>query len=110
MNKYLLISTIPVTTLAILYARWEYRKKGKLTILGLLLICVMMFIPNLILHYAATYTPPSNFLDFVGVLIGGIGLALALISIVVFHSVMKVFCMDPGNLSTTGPYRWSRNP
>jgi hypothetical protein len=31
----LLALTVPVTTVALLYARWEYRKRGKLTVFGL---------------------------------------------------------------------------
>lgn len=31
---YLLALTVPVTAVALLYARWEYRKRGKLTISG----------------------------------------------------------------------------
>ena len=106
----LLALTVPVTTVALLYARWEYRKRGKLTILGLVLLCAMLFVPNLALEFATTYEMPSTLLDFVGVLIGVTGLALCLISIIFFRSVLKTLCIDPGNLTTAGPYRWSRNP
>jgi hypothetical protein len=51
----LLALTVPVTTVALLYARWEYRKRGKLTVLGLVLLCAMLFVPNLILEYATAY-------------------------------------------------------
>jgi protein-S-isoprenylcysteine O-methyltransferase Ste14 len=49
-------------------------------------------------------------LDFVGVLVGGAGTALCLVSIAVFRSALKVLCIDAGKLTTAGPYRWSRNP
>jgi protein-S-isoprenylcysteine O-methyltransferase Ste14 len=110
MLTFLLALTVPVTTVALLYARWEYRKRGKLTVLGLGLVCAMLFVPNLILEYATTYEMPSTLLDFVGVFIGGVGIALCLISITAFRSVLKTICIDAGKLTTVGPYRWSRNP
>ena len=82
---FLLTLTVPVTTAALLYARWEYRKRGKLTVLGLALVCAMLFVPNLILHYATTYEMPSTLLDFVGVFVGGVGIVLCLISITAFR-------------------------
>lgn len=70
----------------------------------------MLFVPNLILEYATTYEMSSTLLDFVGVLVGGVGIALCLISIVFFRSALKVFCLEKGKLTIAGPYRWSRNP
>ena len=107
---FLLVLTVPVTTLALLYARWEYRKHGRLTVIGLALVCAMLFVPNLMLEYATTYALPGTLLDYVGVLIGVSGLVLCLVSMTVFRSVLKVLCVDPGKLTTAGPYRWSRNP
>jgi protein-S-isoprenylcysteine O-methyltransferase Ste14 len=102
--------TVPVTIVALLYARWDYRKRGKLTVLGLALLCAMLLVPNLLLEYATSYEMPSTPLDFVGVLVGGVGMALCLISIVAFRSVRKTLCVDAGKLTTGGTYRWSRNP
>jgi protein-S-isoprenylcysteine O-methyltransferase Ste14 len=110
MLPYLLALTVPVTALALLYARWEYRKRGKLTLLGLVLLCAMLFVPNLVLHYATTYEMSGTVLDYIGVVVGGFGLGLCLVSILFFRSATKVLCLDPGRLSTAGPYRWSRNP
>jgi protein-S-isoprenylcysteine O-methyltransferase Ste14 len=110
MLTFLLALTVPVTTIALLYARWEYRKRGKLTVLELVLLCAMLLVPNLILEYATTYKLPGNLLGYIGIVVGGFGIALCLISIALFHSVLKVLCDDTGKLSTTGPYRWSRNP
>jgi len=110
MLTFLLALTVPVTTIALLYARWEYRKRGKLTVLGLALLCALLFVPNLILEYATNYEIPSTLLDFVGVLIGGVGITLSLLSITAFRSAMKVLCIDAGKLTKAGPYRWSRNP
>jgi protein-S-isoprenylcysteine O-methyltransferase Ste14 len=70
----------------------------------------MIFVPNLILHYATSYELPSTLLDYVGVVIGVVGIALLLISIVAFRSMRKALCVDAGKLTTAGPYKWSRNP
>lgn len=110
MLAFLLGLTIPVATVALLYARWEYLKRGRLTLLGLALLCAMLVMPNLVLEYATTYEMPGAVLDFVGVVVGGAGLLLCLVSIAFFRSGLKVFCLDAGNLTRAGPYRWSRNP
>jgi len=107
---YTLALTVPVTMVALVYARWEYRRRGKLTLIGLLLLCAMLFVPNLVLEYATTYEMPGTLLDYFGVVVGVAGLALCLISVIFFRSVPKVLCIDAGKLTKTGPYRWSRNP
>ena len=33
-----------------------------------------------------------------------------MISVTFFRSVPKVLCIDAGKLTTSGPYRWGRNP
>jgi len=88
----------------------EYRRRGNLSTLGLLLLVAMFLASNLILEYATSYEMPSTPLDYVGALVGTVGLLLCLLSIVVFRSPLKVLCLEPGTLAVTGPYRWSRNP
>jgi protein-S-isoprenylcysteine O-methyltransferase Ste14 len=107
---YLLILTVPVTAAAIICARWEYRKLGKLSLLGLSLLCVMLFLPNLVLEYATKYEMPGTLLDYIGVFVGVAGIALCLVSVIQFRSLPKVMCMKTGKLALSGPYRWSRNP
>jgi protein-S-isoprenylcysteine O-methyltransferase Ste14 len=99
-----------VSAVALLYARWEYRKRGKLTLFGLFLLCCMLLVPNLMLDYATSYRWPSTALNYFGVLLGLAGLALCFISIARFNSIAKMLCLDTGQLTVTGLYRWSRNP
>ncbi|MDX2416620.1 MAG: isoprenylcysteine carboxylmethyltransferase family protein [Xanthomonadales bacterium] len=110
MLAYTLALTVPVTMVALVYARWEYLRRGNLTLMGLFLLSTMFFVPNLVLEYATTYEMPDTLLDYFGVFVGVAGLALCLISITFFRSVSKVLCIDAGKLTTSGPYRWSRNP
>lgn len=110
MLMHLVALTVLTSAVALQYARWEYRRRGKLTFVGLTLLCAMLFVPNLVLHYAATWQMPSTALDYVGVVVGAAGLVLCLVSIITFRSVAKILCLDTGQLTTAGPYRWSRNP
>ncbi|MBT8107386.1 MAG: isoprenylcysteine carboxylmethyltransferase family protein [Gammaproteobacteria bacterium] len=102
--------SVLVSAVALSYARWEYRKRGKQTAAGLALLCAMLFIPNLVLEYATTYQVPSTVVDYVGVVIGVAGLVICLASMVAFRSTSKILCLETGQLTTAGPYRWSRNP
>jgi len=110
MLPYLLALALTITPVALLFARFEYRRRGKLSVLGLMLLCVMILVPNLMLEFATVYAIPSTPLGYVGVLIGTAGLVLCLVSLAVFRSPLKVLCLDVGTLAVTGPYRWSRNP
>jgi len=110
MKPFLLGLTLPVTAVALLYARWEYRRRGRLGWLGLGLLCLMIFVPNLLLDSATTFQLPRTPLAIAGVIIGILGLAICLPGMWTFRSAPKVLCLDPGALSTAGLYRWSRNP
>jgi protein-S-isoprenylcysteine O-methyltransferase Ste14 len=107
---FLLTLTVPVTAVALFFARWEYRKRGRLTLIGASLLCAMLLVPNLILEYSTTYEMPDSWLDYFGVFLGVAGIVLCLLSITTFNSLPKVLCIDAGKLATNGPYRWSRNP
>jgi len=102
--------TVPVAAIALLVARMEYRKNGKLNTIGVLLLCAMLILPNFVLEYATRYEFPSTVLDYVGVIIGLFGLILCLLGMTAFRSVSKILCLDAGELTVTGAYRWSRNP
>ncbi len=110
MLSLLLVLTVPVSVIALLYARWEYSTRGKLSLVGLLLLCTMLFVPNLVLHYAFDYRMPTTPLDYVGAAVAGAGLLLCVAAMVCFWSIPKVLCVRTGKLTLTGPYRWSRNP
>ncbi len=110
MLPYLLAISIPVAVIALLVARMQYREHGKLTTTGLLLLCVMLFLPNLVLEYATRYEMPGTLLDYTGVFIGLFGLILCFTGITAFRSVQKVLCLHTSGLTVSGLYRWSRNP
>ncbi|MBT8070584.1 MAG: phosphatidylethanolamine N-methyltransferase family protein [Gammaproteobacteria bacterium] len=110
MLAYLLASTIPVSAIALLYARWEYRRLGKLSLLGLLLLCLMLFMPNLVFHYAVSFRMPDTMIGYTGAFISLAGLAMCLVAIVFFGSLSKVLCINTGKLTVSGLYRYSRNP
>ena len=106
----LLALAIAISVIALVYARWEYRQRGKLSLLGLLLLCTMIFVPNLMLHYVLSYDMPDSPLDYVGVIVGTVGTVLCIVSIIFFRSPLKMLCLVPGKLTLAGPYKWSRNP
>ena len=108
--SWLLVLSFPMAAIALLHARYEYRKRGRLTWLGLLLLCLMLLVPNLLLEYATVYRRPSTPIAYAGALLAIFGLLLCLVSIGRFRSLAKVLCLDAGSLTTAGPYRWSRNP
>jgi protein-S-isoprenylcysteine O-methyltransferase Ste14 len=110
MLPMLLVLSLPVTAIALLYARREYRVRGRLSPLGLLLLCAMILIPNLMLEYATRYQWPSTPLDYLGVMIGVMGLAVCITGMASFNSLQKVLCIETGQLADSVIYRWSRNP
>lgn len=110
MKPYLLALSVIVSTLALLYARFEYRKLGKLTVFGMLLLVAMLLVPNLTIHYSLDYELSNTPLELTGVALAILGGTVCLISIVFFGSLTKMLCLDPGKLTEAGPYRVSRNP
>ena len=107
---YLLVLTVPVTAWALWKAQRDYRKHGKLTALGLASLFLMLFVPNLLLEYATVYRMPTTPLAIIGAAVCVFGLAVCVVSVVLFRSMPKVFCLDAGKLTVSGLYRWSRNP
>ena len=110
MLAVLLALSIPVSAIALLYARRAYRRRGRLTVPALLLLCVMLFLPNLLLDYATRFQFPTTPLQYAGAAIGIAGLAICLAGIWRFRSLSKMLCLKTGTLTVTGLYRWSRNP
>jgi len=106
----MLALAILVSVVALLHARWEYRKRGRLTLVGLFLLCGMLFLQNLVLEYATSYEIPSTLVDYIGFFLVFAGIILCLASIISFRSVPKMMCQDVGVLTESGIYHWSRNP
>ena len=102
--------SIPVSAVALLHARQEYRLKGRLSVFGITLLCLMFLMPNLVLEYATNYRWPETGLQYFGWALCAAGLFICCYAIVSFNSLSKVFCTDPGELTLTGLYRFSRNP
>lgn len=102
--------SIPIAVIALLFARMEYRKYGKLSIVGVLLLCAMLIMPNFVLEFATRYEIPSTFLDYTGVIIGVFGLILCGLGMMAFRSFPRVLCQGADILTVSGVYRWSRNP
>ena len=108
--KLLLVLSIAVAAIALINARNEYRKFQRLTWNGLFLVCLMLFLPNVMIDYAISYSWPQTPLEYAASVIAGLGLALCLAGIAAFRSLKKVLCLDAGSLAEAGPYRWGRNP
>lgn len=106
----MLALAVLVSVVALLYARWEYRKRGRLTLVGLFLLCGMLLMQNLVLEYATSYEIPSTLVDYIGVFVAVAGIILCLAGIIPFRSVPKMMCQDVGALTKSGIYHWSRNP
>jgi putative flippase GtrA len=94
---------ILVSTAVLLNARWEFRRRGKLTLFGVFLLCAMLLVPNLVLEYATSYKLPETALDYVGGVIAVGGFAICMASIVQFRSISKVFCVEPGDRLALDP-------
>ena len=110
MKSDLLLLSVLIAAVALFNARREYRKHGRLTLFGLFLVCLMLFVPNVLIDSAISYRLPDSLLAWVGVAISTLGLAICLQGIFTFRSIAKILCLDPGSLAETGPYRWGRNP
>lgn len=106
----LLAVAVSTSAIALIYARREYRIRGRLTLIGLFLLCAMLFVPNLLLHYTFDYEMPVNAVDFTGAGIAVAGLVLCFAAMLRFRSVAKVLCLQSGELTVRGLYRFSRNP
>ena len=107
---YLLGAFLLLTPVAVWSMRRDYRRRGRLTWLGFGLLLVWFFLPHLTLDYAVRYVTPWTVRHYLGLGLAVAGLLGALWAILEFRSFRKVFARDPGSLTLSGPYRWSRNP
>ena len=89
---------------------WEYRKYGKLTAIGLLLLCAMLIMPNFVLEFTTRYEMPSTVLDYIGVIIGLFGLILCGLGMTAFRSVTKTLCLDAEQIDIFGCLPMEQKP
>jgi len=104
------ILAVPLTVLGIGWMRKDYRARGHLGVPAFIALLVMFFVPHLALHDTFDYSIELQGITWLGLALAVLGLALCLWAIIAFRSLGKVFTFDHGTLSTSGPYRWSRNP
>ena len=99
-----------LTPLAVWVMRHDYRRHGRLTWLGFGVLVCWFFLPHLAMDFAVRYTSPWMLRQYVGLGLAILGLSILLNSILSFRSAKKVMALDPGKLTVSGLYRWSRNP
>ena len=105
---------LPVTLAAIAWGLWksrhDYRKHGRCTAFGFISVLFMFFMPQLMLDRAIVYAWPDSPLDYAGLAVCVVMWTLCLVACVDFRSARKVLCLDAGQLTVRGLYRFSRNP
>ncbi len=100
----------PVMAIGLLKYRADYRRHGRTTALGVVLLLAAWMMPHLILGYALPMFPlPRSARQWTGYALMVVGLIGCLVPMRRFSTAMVVGRADP-QLVTGGPYRWSRNP
>jgi len=96
--------------IGILKYRSDFRRFGRTTVLGVILLFAAWLAPHLVLGFSMPMFPkPERPLQFVGYGLMAVGLVLALIPLRRFSPSMVVG-MDQKSLITSDIYRVSRNP
>lgn len=108
--QHLLAVFVLLTPLVVWMMRRDYRQSGKLSRLSFSMMLLWLFVPHLTLDVVTRYQWPRTPLQVAGAVLAAAGLATSIVAIGWFGSIPKVFCLEPGALTVSGPYRWSRNP
>ncbi|MDH3497770.1 MAG: isoprenylcysteine carboxylmethyltransferase family protein [Gemmatimonadota bacterium] len=100
----------PVMAIGLLKYRADYRRHGRTTALGVVLLLTAWAMPHVILGYAfPMFLNPQSARQWAGYGLMAVGLIATLVPMRRFSTAMVVGRAAP-QLVTDGPYRWSRNP
>ncbi|MEJ2678121.1 MAG: methyltransferase [Gemmatimonadota bacterium] len=109
-SAILLILSPPVIAAGMLRYRHDYRRYGKTTPLGVVLLLAAWFMPMGVLGFAIPFfAPPRTALQYAGYALMILGLTLSLVPLRAFSPKMVVG-RDAPRLFSGGVYRFSRNP
>jgi protein-S-isoprenylcysteine O-methyltransferase Ste14 len=110
MNLMFLILTPPAVALGLLKYRSDYRRHGRTTVLGVILVLAAWFMPMCVVGYSLPWVfPPETTMQHVGWGIIVLSLVLCVIPLHQFRRGMWIG-RNVGGLVTDGVYRYSRNP
>jgi protein-S-isoprenylcysteine O-methyltransferase Ste14 len=110
MSLMFLLLSPPVVALGLLKYRSDYRKYGRTTVLGVLLLLVGWFVPMCVVGYAYRWVfPPETTMQHVGWGIIVLSLVLCVIPLHRFRRGMWIG-RNVSGLVTDGVYRYTRNP
>ena len=105
-----LILALPVCALGMLRYRSDYRRLGRTSGFGVVLLLLAWIMPHFVLGFAIPLFPaPSSAMQWIGYWLMALAVALLVLPMRGFTPGMVVG-HDAGRLVTGGVYRWTRNP
>ena len=109
-NEVLLALAPAACALGVLKYRSDYRRLGRTTVLGVVMLLAAWLAPHLVLGFSMPmFVPPERPLQFFGYGLMVVGLVLALIPLRRFSPGMVVG-LEQKRLVTSDIYQYSRNP
>ena len=110
LSKIFLALAPAVIAIGVLKYRSDYRRFGRTTVLGVVLLLTAWLMPHLVLGYSMPlFPPPRTPVQWTGYGLMVLGVTLALVPLRRFSSKMVVG-IDTRRLITSDIYRFSRNP
>lgn len=106
-----LVGAGPIMAAGLLKYRADFRRHGRTTVVGVLLLLAAWLMPHLVLGYAfPMFQPPRSARQGTGYALMAVGLIGCGLVLWRRFSPAMMFGRDARSLRTDGPYRWSRNP